>query len=158
MVKLHLLFKADLERVATLIPSQDTRWYVKTKCSNCGEESDKWIYLSAEERSAVSGSKSEANLVVKCKGCKRESTVDIFELKDSSYTVDDSGKFKPIVGFDCRGIELVDFDPRVGWIAQGEKGTRFEVDLSSKEWTDYDDQVKEAVGIYNVQTKFEKTK
>jgi len=30
-----------------------------------------------------------------------------------AYTADDSNKFKTIVVFDCRGVEPVDFSPRV---------------------------------------------
>ena len=36
-------------------------------------------------------------------------------LKDTMkpYTADDSNKFKTVVVFDCRGVEPVDFSPRV---------------------------------------------
>ena len=38
-------------------------------------------------------------------------------LKDTikPYTEDDSGHFKTVVVFDCRGVEPVDFSPRVGF-------------------------------------------
>lgn len=58
--------------------------------------------------------------------------------------------------FDCRGIEPIDFSPREGWIAVAEdSGTTFEdVDLSEKEWVDYDEKTKQSVGIYDIESKF----
>lgn len=40
-------------------------------------------------------------------------------MKDSfqAYTIEDSEQFRPIVKFDCRGVEPTDFDPRVSLVA-----------------------------------------
>jgi hypothetical protein len=48
-----------------------------------------------------------------------------------------------IVKFDCRGLELVGFEAREGWMAKGdESGTVFEdIDLTEGEWVDYDAKV-----------------
>ena len=43
--------------------------------------------------------------------CSRENSIDI--IKDSILPYDTSESFKTIVAFDCRGIEPVDFSPRV---------------------------------------------
>lgn len=50
--------------------------------------------------------------------CSRENSIDI--IKDSILPYDTSESFKTIVAFDCRGIEPVDFSPRVGFKASGE--------------------------------------
>lgn len=72
---------------------------------------------------------------------------------------DDQNKFKSIVKFDCRGIEPVDFLPGEGWIAVIEKSRKkFDVDLSEKEWVDYDDKIKESVGVYEFEYEFVKVK
>lgn len=62
--------------------------------------------------------------------------------------------------FDCRGIEPVDFSPGEGWIAKiAESTTVFDnVDLSEKEWVDYDENIKESVGVYEFQSQFVKVK
>lgn len=76
------------------------------------------------------------------------------------YTSDDQGKFKTIVVFDCRGMEPVEFQPSSGWIAVAiESGKVFEdVDLTEKEWADYDDVNKQSVGVYEVESQFIKMK
>ena len=80
----------------------------------------------------MSGSRGTANLVMRCKFCKRESSARKFthELTwwmfnhtgklefDSSfpiqaYSAEQNGKFQKIAVFDCRGLELVDFAPKV---------------------------------------------
>jgi hypothetical protein len=57
-------------------------------------------------------------MVIKCKFCSRENTIDIVEDSNASYTEADIGKFKSIITFDCRGIEPIDFDPREGFVVK----------------------------------------
>lgn len=46
------------------------------------------------------------------------------------YLSADSGKFKSIVAFECRGIEPVEFSPRSGWIVDSEdNGNSFSFQL-----------------------------
>eukprot|EP01119_Soliformovum_irregulare_P021170 TRINITY_DN6999_c0_g1_i2.p1 TRINITY_DN6999_c0_g1~~TRINITY_DN6999_c0_g1_i2.p1 ORF type:complete len:130 (+),score=23.66 TRINITY_DN6999_c0_g1_i2:148-537(+) len=127
-------------------------------CANCGEGTDKWTYLDPSETVSTKGSRGEANMVVKCKGCKRDHSIDILPTLGRPYTTDNSGSFSPIVGFECRGVEITEYEPRMEYTATGEKGKIFEVDLTEKEWMDYDDTVKESVGIYNFESKIERAK
>lgn len=62
--------------------------------------------------------------------------------------------------FDCRGIEPVEFAPGEGWVAKAaESGNVFNnVDLSEKEWVDYDEKQKESVGVYEFESQFVKVK
>lgn len=62
--------------------------------------------------------------------------------------------------FDCRGIEPVEFAPGEGWIAQAsDSGKVFdEVDLSEREWVEYDDKSKRSVGVYDFESQFVKVK
>lgn len=68
----------------------------------------------------------------------------------ASYTIDDSEKFKSIVAFECRGIEPVDYRPTDGWIVSVEESNKVfnDVDLSEKEWVEYDEKIQDSVGIY----------
>lgn len=58
------------------------------------------------------------NMVIKCKMCSRENSIDIVEDSTDVYDEKDTGKFKSIVTFDCRGIEPIDFDPREGFVVK----------------------------------------
>ncbi|XP_060842766.1 CXXC motif containing zinc binding protein isoform X1 [Rhopalosiphum padi] len=161
MVKIALQIKANLENVTELTPDgEDFRWYLKFRCTNCGEESDKWIYLSQDVTVPMKGSRGQANLVTKCKMCSRDSSLDILPDTISKYTIEDSNKFKSIVTFDCRGISIIDFSPRNGFKCIGiETNTKFEdINLEEKEWVDYDERQNQPVGIYDVQHQFVTTK
>nr|CAG4648367.1 EOG090X0HQJ [Moina brachiata] len=157
MVKIGLRLKANLENVTNLRPDgEDFRWYLKVKCGNCNEESDKWIYVTQSESLEIKGGRGTANLVYKCKLCSREHHMDIIPESIKSYNEDDQGKFKSVVQFDCRGMEPSSFSPRNGWSVDGlESGMPFtDVDLTEKEWADYDEKAKETVGIYELEHEF----
>ncbi|RWS24552.1 UPF0587 protein-like protein [Leptotrombidium deliense] len=181
MVKIGLQIKANLENVTNLTAvGDDFRWFLKIRntfttsfniqftCANCGEASDKWLYLTAEafkkqetdcilikEKMPIKGSRGEANLVLKCKLCSRENTVSLIENSLSTYTIDDSNNFKTIVAFECRGVEPNDFSARNGFSAEGvESNTKFENINLEEDWVDYDEKSKESVGIYELTHKF----
>jgi len=157
MVKIGLQVSAQLENLCCFkAVGEDFRWYMKLKCANCGELTKDFVYCSLSESSSLSSGRGEASLVLKCKLCKRENSIDILKDSLSPYLEDDVPKFKTIVTFDCRGVEPVDFSPRVGWEAEGlESGTKFtDVDLSEEDWSDYDEKASESVGIYELKHKF----
>lgn len=154
MVRIGLQFKATLENVTDLVPGEDFRWYLKLRCANCGETTQKWNYASSQEQEAVKGSRGMAHLVAKCKLCSRENTLQI--LEDSIKPYCESEVFQTIVVFECRGIEPVDFDPRGGWSASGiESGLEFnDIDLSQQEWSEYDERAQQPVSILDISYKF----
>lgn len=81
----------------------------------------------------MNSSRGSANLVMRCKFCKRDLTARKFQLsktlfrisfdtfsvefepsfKIRKYDAEQNGKFQQIAQFDCRGLELIDFQPRV---------------------------------------------
>eukprot|EP00062_Callorhinchus_milii_P025601 gi/632986761/ref/XP_007910417.1/ PREDICTED: UPF0587 protein C1orf123 homolog isoform X2 [Callorhinchus milii] len=133
MVKFGLQVKATLENISKLRPDgEDFRWYLKLKCANCREASDKWQYISLMESVPLKGGRSSASMVQKCKLCSRENSIDI--LRDT---------IKPYNG---------------GFIAEGaESGTRFsEINLLEKDWTEYDEKIQKSVGVYEVTHQFVK--
>ncbi|KAF0310823.1 UPF0587 protein [Amphibalanus amphitrite] len=161
MVHLGLQLRATLENVTDIQPQPDDddfRWYVKLRCNHCGDQPDHFVYLCATEEVPVKGGRGHANMAVKCKLCGRDNHVDI--VPGSVKPLTESEKFQTVVEFDCRGVELTDFSPRVGWTCRGaESGTKFgDVDLSEKEWVEYDEKAGESVGIYDVQSQFVKLK
>ncbi|XP_009872666.1 PREDICTED: UPF0587 protein C1orf123 homolog, partial [Apaloderma vittatum] len=145
------------------------------KCGNCGEVSEKWQYLRLMDSAPLKGGRGSATMVQKCKLCSRESSIvhnryipvimlmketagpaDILSQTIKPYNAEDSEKFKTIVEFEC--LEPVDFQPQAGFAAEGaESGTPFhDINLSEKDWNDYDEKAKESVGIYEVTHKFVK--
>jgi len=156
-MKTGLQISIQLENVATVRTcGDDFRWYLKLKCSSCGEETSDYVYLSLCESSPLTGGRGQASLVIKCKLCKRENSIDIIKDSIAKLTDDDSGKFKTVVVFDCRGVNPIDFSPRVGWEAVGlESNSVFsDIDLNELEWYDYDDKAGESVSITEFRYKF----
>ncbi|ORZ17667.1 hypothetical protein BCR42DRAFT_238143 [Absidia repens] len=140
IMKLGLYLKADLENVTDLVPTDDYEWHFK-------DEYD------------MSNSRGQANLVMRCKFCKRESTAQ-FDPSSKVVSYNDSGKFQKMAVFDVRGLELVDFSPRDTWLAKGtETGTSFDdIDLLEGDWADYDEKAGEPVGISGIEVQFKKEK
>ncbi|KAL0094459.1 hypothetical protein J3Q64DRAFT_1714319 [Phycomyces blakesleeanus] len=159
MVKLGLYLKADLENVTELVPVEDYEWHFKVECGSCREVDESWITFNRQDSYDMSGSRGTANLVMRCKFCKRESTAQ-FETNGKVVPYTKSGEFQKIATFDCRGLELVDFSPRESWVAKGiESDTKFEdIDLLEGEWAEYDDKSNEPVGISDIEIKFKKEK
>ena len=172
MVKIGLQFQAQLENVTGLKPEDDEfRWYLKLKCNSCGDVPKNWQYVNQTESSDLKGGRGSANAVIKCKLCSRENSIDIIKDSFSSYDFADSGKFKTLVAFDCRGLEPVDFSPRNGWTCkgylaaedndgeEGKEGSDFnDVDLAEEEWADYDEKIEESTMISEMKSQFVKMK
>uniref|UniRef100_F6SMN5 CXXC motif containing zinc binding protein n=1 Tax=Xenopus tropicalis TaxID=8364 RepID=F6SMN5_XENTR len=157
--KFALQFKASLENLTRLRPhGEDFRWFLKLKCGNCGEVTDKWQYITLMDSVPLKGGRGSASMVQRCKLCSRENSIDILAASLHPYNAEDSETFKTIVEFECRGLEPVDFQPQAGFAAEGaETGTPFsEINLQEKDWTDYDEKAKESVGIYEVEHRFTK--
>ncbi|XP_022656002.1 UPF0587 protein C1orf123-like [Varroa jacobsoni] len=154
MVKIGLELCAYLENLESLAPTDVAFvWYFKLKCGACGEVHDNIVSLEQSEKQAIPDKRGKANLVIKCKLCRRQNTIDI--LPDTIKPYSDSNKFQLIAGFECRGAEPIDFHPSNGWIAKTEKGSTFkEVDLSEKEWADYDEKQSQTVGVYELKWQF----
>ncbi|XP_064386283.1 CXXC motif containing zinc binding protein-like [Halichondria panicea] len=146
-MRLCVEIRAQLNNVTDLTAEgADFRWYIKVRCGNCMEES-KWLYAVAEDRVPVKGGRGTVHLVIKCKLCARENTVEILEDHIKPYRAVDSGVFKAIVAFNCRGVEISAFDPRGGFRVRGESSVFNDVSLSDKEWYDYDDIASQEVSI-----------
>uniref|UniRef100_A0A673MSV6 CXXC motif containing zinc binding protein n=1 Tax=Sinocyclocheilus rhinocerous TaxID=307959 RepID=A0A673MSV6_9TELE len=185
MGKFGLQFKASLGNVTNVRPvGDDFRWYLKLKCGNCGEVSDKWQYITLLDSMPLKGGRGSASMVQKCKLCSRENSIDILRDTITPYNAEDSERYKTILQFECRGLEPVDFQPQAGFAASGaETSSQFpEINLQEKvrkkrnshiishllvhsgahkslfymfqDWTDYDEKASESVGIYEVTHQF----
>jgi CXXC motif containing zinc binding protein, eukaryotic len=57
--------------------------------------------------------KNSFHLVIKDPLNRREATINIVKDSGKPYTEDDNGRWAPVVTFDCRGIEPIEFIPGV---------------------------------------------
>ena len=81
MVKIGLQIKATLENVDELKTCHPNYpFFVKVKCGNCGEISDKWHDITESEKVAEDSRNPKGfNFFMKCKMCGRENNIDIVE-------------------------------------------------------------------------------
>ncbi|KAJ2120222.1 hypothetical protein IW147_005241 [Coemansia sp. RSA 720] len=158
MTVFDLQLKADLENVTDLLPVEDTEsdtaynWFIKFQCGSCHETTENLVAICRNEFSPISGSRGEANLVMSCKFCKRESSASI-SGPPLAYTK--NGEFATVTQIECRGIDPVAFEPRGEWKAKGaESNSRFTFNLDENEWYDYDDDAGETVSVSNIEAQF----
>ncbi|KNE63711.1 hypothetical protein AMAG_19039 [Allomyces macrogynus ATCC 38327] len=90
----------------------------------------------------MSGSRGDANLVMKCKFCRREgsiSYVDTFTSPDAPFST---------TKVECRGLDITVWHPRTGWtVSAADSSTVWtDVDLS-EDWFEYDDKAGVPVSI-----------
>ncbi|VBB30769.1 unnamed protein product [Acanthocheilonema viteae] len=152
-----LQLKANMVNVTSLEPMSDWtkfRWHLKLKCTNCGEEPEHWQYVIEKEKFNTPGSRGAVNILEKCKLCNRMNTLDI--VKDSFRPYKNNNNYDELIKFDCRGLEPTDFDPRSEWRAIGtESGIVFEnIDLTEKEWVDYDEKAAQPTEINEIHYRF----
>ncbi|CAG5117289.1 unnamed protein product, partial [Candidula unifasciata] len=151
--KFGLQINAELENIEYVkAVGDDFRWYMKVRMctcniSKCGTDTENF---------PLSTGKGDASLVIKCKLCKRESSLDIIEGSVAAYTNEKSGEFATIVTFDCRGVHPTDFSPRIGWEVKGLGSDAIfsDVDLSNLEWFDYDEKAGQTVSITELKYRF----
>ncbi|KDO79992.1 hypothetical protein CISIN_1g0310771mg, partial [Citrus sinensis] len=96
-----------------------------------------------------------------CKFCGREGTVTMIPGRGKPLTQEaaQSGGFSPLMLFDCRGYEPVDFVFGVGWKVESLAGTQYEdIDLSGGDYAEYDEKGECPVMISNLRFKFEVVK
>ncbi|CAO2818019.1 unnamed protein product [Amaranthus hypochondriacus] len=175
MVTFKLMITAEVENVSTIQPmggcsDPSFTYYFKLKCENCGEVTQKETSVVLEEVFPIPKSRGQANLVQKCKFCEREGTVTMLPDAPSSgtkmrcrpLTGDDceAGNYAPIMFFDCRGIEPVEYYfGGSQWKVETTAGTIYEnVDLSGGDWAEYDEKGEMPVSISNLKSRFEVTK
>lgn len=160
------MISADLDNLTDLQPQAgcddpNFSYYFKLKCGNCGEVTAKQTCINLGETVPLPKSKGTTNLVQKCKFCGRDGTVTMIPSKGSPLTQDhsESGKFSPLMAFDCRGFEPMDFIFANGWRAVSIEGTKFdEIDLSEGDFSEYDEKGECPVMISNLRATFEVTK
>lgn len=124
-----------------------------------GDEVRSAVVVCDDEEHELSGSKGTAHFVFSWPETKRQSSLDVVQIKkvtQPAYTADDSGKYVAVVAFDCRGCVPVAYHPRDEWTVVSSGGSRFEdVDLSEKEWADVCEKSNDPVTVMELDWRFE---
>ncbi|RXN00677.1 Non-specific lipid-transfer protein [Acipenser ruthenus] len=129
--KIGLQFKAMLENITNVRPfGDDFRWFLKLKCGNCGEVSDKWQYITLMDSVPLKGGRGSASMVQKCKLCSRENSIgkagELIDRGDNTY----GGKWvvNPSGGLISKGHPLGATDlaqcAELCWQLRGDAGKR----------------------------------
>ena len=80
MVKIQLQISCILESIQSLKTCDNYSYFLKLKCSNCGESSDLWHDFSEDERTNKDSKNPKgSNLSIKCKLCSRVNSMDVLE-------------------------------------------------------------------------------
>lgn len=161
MVNYLLKISAELENLTDLQPQggcddPSFNYYFKLKCGNCGEVTPKEVCLCLTD--VVPHGKGSTNLVKKCKFCSREGTVTMITGRGRPLTQIQSqfGHFSPLMVFDCRGVEPLDFSFGSGWQVESIEGTKFDgVDLSGGDFAEYDEKGECPVMVSNLRATFD---
>lgn len=87
MVKIALQIRATLDHIEKLYTNYPHyRWFLKLKCGSCGEVSEKFHDLTDAEKVPQKHNRSECNLMIKCKLCSRENSIDVVEGSNGKYS------------------------------------------------------------------------
>lgn len=115
------------------------------------------MWVSAEEIHELSGSRGTANFALKwVRDARHEASLNVQQVKGVTrdLTSEDQG-FVPIVAFECRGMDPIDWKPDGGFVIKARSGKVFEdVDMSEGEWADYDEKSGESVSVMELQWQF----
>ena len=159
MVLLVLYVKAELENVASITFPRNLQWCFDVKDAQ-SDETKEGVFLCAEDVAEVDGSKGDANFAMRFPDCKKQCTITFDEVKKlcrDTITAEDSGEFVPIMGFDCRGLEITKWQPTDGYVVKSTGGTVWEdVDLGADHdgWFEYCEKCGESVGITELEFEF----
>lgn len=86
MVKIALQIKATLECIDKLYTNHPHyQWFLKLRCSYCGETSGKFHDLTEADKVPQKHNRSETHLLIKCKLCSRENSMDIIEGSNGMF-------------------------------------------------------------------------
>ncbi|MBA0774131.1 hypothetical protein Gotri_009360 [Gossypium trilobum] len=131
------------------------------KCENCGEVSPRETCVSLGDTVPLPRGKGTTNLIQKCKLCLRDGTVTVIPGRGKPLTQEESEaeNYAPLMLFECRGYEPIDYVFGGGWKVESLEGTKFEgVDLSGGDFAEYDEEGEYDVKISNLRSTFDVVK
>lgn len=151
-------------------------WHMRIQCSNCRTVHPAPVYLrpgvlvravchalaaaSAHVGAAqidIPGSRGQAHLVMKCKGCERHGSIEIVPKKGAATRVSANDTWTTVLSLECRGFEPTELDLAATRTvrAVGTTGTVFaDLEWDGADWADYDDDANLSVSLMGVRSQF----
>ncbi|DBB17979.1 hypothetical protein WJX82_000373 [Trebouxia sp. C0006] len=161
MVVFLLQIKASLENVAKISLPEGHEYCIDVKNST-GDDQREGVRVTSTDEQDLPGSRGVANFALKwVKDAKSAASLSVISVKKVTrdYTAQDDRQFVSIIGFECRGMDIINWHPEDGFRVESTSGQVFDnVDLSDAEWVDYDEKLGESVGIMELEHKFVKHK
>ena len=153
------MLKATLENVESVTLEPGFVFCVDWK-DPAGHATRERVTLTAAEEHELPGSRGVAHLVLRWeKGSTHAGNASVVALKGVTRAVTraDSEAWVPVAAFDCRGLEPTAFHPTTGFAVKSVAGTTWEgegVDFSD-DWVEYDEKLRDSVGVYGVEARFD---
>ena len=153
-----LAFKAELDGVMKITPTNLHSIVYTVKCTQCGCERGN-IRIEEEEQD-VDGSRGNANFVMKCKDCQRQCKISygrkeiLSELKECEEFPSDT--WMVIADFDCRGCSI-ESATCTEWEIISESENTYEWN-GIDEFFEYDEDLERPVTVSNMELKVKSTK
>lgn len=163
MVLLVLYVKAEFENIESVtFPAPEYHYCFDVKDGQ-SDEDRKGVFMCAEDAQELDNSRGEANFVIKFPDSKKQASVVFTDVKGvtTSGVVAKSGEFVPVMGFECRGLELEAWYPTKGAVIKSTGGTVWkDVDLSEDPdgWFEYCENASDSVGVTDIQFEIRKHK
>ena len=124
-----------------------------------GVEVRKEVTVSEQDLQPLEDSRGEAHFVMKWPFSRETAYIKLLPAHKgirSAVTGENSGSFVPILAMECRNCEPTSWHPSVDFIVRSNGNTIFDkVDLSSRDWADYDEENDVPVSITNLEFKIE---
>jgi len=144
----RLLFKARLEGVQEVVPAEGKEWVLGVKCSSCGEDHHKEVIVDPTKQQEHSGTRGTFNFIMKCKFCDHLGTINFRSAK--SYKSNE--EMQEVADLECRGLIVTKWEPGPNWAIVTSSGKQFEESLEESDWCEYDEDLEQVVGVYEIQT------
>jgi len=124
----------------------------KDKSKKSTPKADDPEEASEEDASSDEKSKKKSSKKI-AKSSKKKPLQDAIKAR-FTYVKKASGTFATVVIMDCRGLEVVSWEPKVGWSATGvNTSTKFNDINLAEDFFDYDEESSKEVYIQAIETK-----
>ncbi|KAE8228876.1 hypothetical protein CF326_g6172 [Tilletia indica] len=161
-----LSIKAQCENVTGLEPADDEFAVIcRVKCTSCHEEHPNIVGMQYGEEKELTKSRGTAHIVMSCGFCRSQMSAKFDEpttkaplFRPYAPPETSGANFQVLCIADCRGMEMVSFEPRGTWKCRSTASkTEFtDVTFEDGEWTDYDEKGDVPVSIMEFESKWDR--
>eukprot|EP00158_Paraphelidium_tribonemae_P003070 Partr_v1_DN25876_c0_g1_i1_m2859 putative Chromosome 1 open reading frame 123 len=157
-MKLALRLSCCLENLTDLRAVEDKQWHLTVKCTQCQEVHSNPLICSPDDEVEMQGSRGTANIQMKCQFCSKLMSLNFDPKSFGAYTIDDSG-FKTIAVVECRGMEVMSWNPLDGFVAKSSNSSTVFDDITLEDdFFEYDEAAACSVGITEIAVEVKREK